>query len=50
VRLVGNKLASIQQWTIEQKLNIAALVEMWHDDASSSDTSSLQKNTGNYTD
>ena len=34
---VGNKCASVQQWIVDAELNVAALVETWHDDASSPD-------------
>ena len=36
-RSVGNKCASVQQWIADTKLNVAAIVETWHDDASSPD-------------
>ena len=36
-RSVSNKSASIQQWITDTKLNVAALVETWHDDATSPD-------------
>lgn len=34
---VSNKCASVQQWITDAKLNVAAIVETWHDDASSPD-------------
>jgi len=34
---IGNKCASVQQWIVDAKLNVAAIVETWHDDASSPD-------------
>ena len=36
-RSVSNKCANIQHWISDRKLNVAALVETWHDDASSPD-------------
>ena len=34
-RSVGEKSAALQQWITDMKLSLAALVETWHDDASS---------------
>jgi len=34
-RSVGDKSANIQRWVTDGNINIAALVETWHDDASS---------------
>jgi len=34
-RSVGEKSAAVQQWITDMKLSLAALVETWHDDASS---------------
>ena len=36
-RSVSNKSASIQDWITSTRLNVAALVETWHDDAASPD-------------
>ena len=36
-RSVANKSASIQRWISDSNLNIAVLVETWHDDAASPD-------------
>jgi len=35
VQSVGKKSAAIQQWIIDMKLRLAALVKTWHDDATS---------------
>jgi len=34
-RSVGEKSAAVPQWITDTKLSLAALVETWHDDASS---------------
>ena len=36
-RSISNKSTSIERWIADAKLNVAALVETWHDDAASPD-------------